>query len=116
MHFMLAGKARVRHFDRVESTDTHMLIRATSDAVAGPGDVSSISDDRNNIHWFQGLTEYVFMFNIGVYQINSSAPFGERDYVDPLGAEPAANGTLRAARMGRSEAYAKYGRALTQPG
>jgi hypothetical protein len=111
MHFMLAGRARVRHFDRLETTDTHMLIRATSDSLAAPGDVSSISDQSSNIHWFQGLSEHVFMFNIGVYQINPTSPYGERDYVDPLGAESVGNGTLRAARMGRAEAYAKYGRA-----
>jgi hypothetical protein len=111
MHCMLAGRARVRHFDRLETTDTHMLIRATSDRLAAPGDISSVSDEANNIHWFQGLSDQVFMFNIGVYQVDPSSPFGERDYVDPLGAESLGNGILRAERMSRSEAYAKYGRA-----
>lgn len=36
---------------------------------------------------------------------------GERDYLDPLGAQPAGGGVFRAARMDRDEAYAKYGRA-----
>ena len=111
MHLVLAGRARVRHFDRLETTDTHMLIRATSDHLAAPGDVSSISDQLNNVHWFQGLSDHVFMFNIGVYQVNPTAPYGERDYVDPLGAESVGDGTLRAVRMGRQEAYEKYGRA-----
>jgi hypothetical protein len=111
MHFLLSARARVRHFDRLETAEAHMLIRATSDSVAAPGDVSSISDEMNNIHWFQGLSEHVFMFNIGVYQVNAMAPFGERDYVDPLSAESVGNGTLRAPRMERAEAYAKYGRA-----
>jgi hypothetical protein len=102
MHLVLAGRARVRHFDRLETTDSHMLIRATSDSLAALGDVSSISDQVNNIHWFQGLSEHVFMFNIGVYQVNSTSPYGERDYVDPLGAESVGNGTLSAARMGRA--------------
>lgn len=51
------------------------------------------------------------MFNIGVYQVDPSAPFGERDYVDPLGAMPVGDGVLRAPRLGRTEAYAKYGHA-----
>ena len=50
------------------------------------------------------------MFNIGVYRIRSG-PFGERDYVDPLGAEPVGGGVLRAARLDRAGAYAKYGHA-----
>ena len=108
---MLSGQARVMHFDRLETADTHMLIRATSDVVAGPGDVSSVSDEKDNIHWFQALSGQVFMFNIGVYQVNAGAAFGERDYVDPLGGAPVGGGALLAPRMARAAAYAKYGRA-----
>lgn len=111
LHMMLSGQARVMHFDRLETTDTHMLIRATSDVVAGPGSVSSISDEKDNIHWFQALSDQVFMFNIGVYQVNAGAAFSERDYVDPLGGASVGGGALLAPRMDRAAAYAKYGRA-----
>lgn len=98
---MLSGKAHARHFDRVHESAGHMVIRPTSDSIIGPGEVTTISDERDNIHWFRALTQPVFMFNIGVY----------RDYVDPLGGVQLGNGLIRAARMDRRAAYAKYGRA-----
>ena len=108
MHMVLAGRARVRHFDRLQSTATHMLIRPASDVEGGAGAVTSISDEHQNIHWFDALSDRVFMFNIGVYQVRPG-PFGERDYLDPLGGVRLTDGSIRAARLGRSEAYAKYG-------
>jgi hypothetical protein len=109
MHMVLDGRARVRHFDRLATTATDMLFRPASDAVAGPGEVSSISDEHHNIHWFEPLSDRVFMFNIGVYQIRPG-PFGERDYLDPLAGVSVGGGLLRAPRLSRSDAYAKYGR------
>ncbi|MCC2635540.1 MAG: hypothetical protein K0S48_3426 [Ramlibacter sp.] len=110
MHLVLGGRARVRHFDRLESTATHMLIRPASDVEGGPGVVTSISDEHENIHWFEALSDRVLMFNIGVYQVRPG-PYGERDYVDPLGGVAVGGGVLRAARLARVDAYAKYGHA-----
>jgi hypothetical protein len=108
LHMVLQGRARVRHYDRIESTATHMLIRPAGDAETGPGGVTSISDEHHNIHWFDALSDRVLMFNVGVYQVRPG-PFGERDYVDPLGGEPVGHGVIRAPRLARAEAYAKYG-------
>jgi hypothetical protein len=110
MHMVLDGRARVRHFDRLESNATHMLIRPAADVIGGPGEVTSISDEHQNIHWFEALTDRVFMFNIGVYQVRPG-PFGERDYVDPGAGEAVGAGVLRVPRLDRSAAYAKYGHA-----
>lgn len=109
LHMVLDGRARVRHFDRLESTATEMLIRPVSDITASPGDVTSISDEHQNIHWFEALTDRVFMFNIGVYNVGPG-PYGDRDYVDPLGGVSVGGGLIRAPRLGRADAYAKYGR------
>jgi hypothetical protein len=111
LHLMLAGQARVRHFDRLQATASHMLIRAASDATATPGQVTSVSDEQHNIHWFQALSDRVLMFNIGVYQVQPGLPFGERDYVDPLGGVDVGGGVVRAPRLDRAAAYAKYGHA-----
>jgi hypothetical protein len=108
LHMVLDGRARVRHFDKLETTPTEMLIRPVSDAVAGAGEVTSISDEHQNIHWFDAVSDRVLMFNIGVYQVRPG-PFGERDYIDPLGGVALGDGTVRAPRLGREVAYAKYG-------
>jgi hypothetical protein len=109
MHMVLGGRARVRHFDRLESTSTHMLIRPAADVTGVPGDVTSASDEHHNIHWFEPLSDRVFMFNIGVYQVRPG-PFGERDYLDPAAGIPMGAGVIRAPRLHRAAAYAKYGR------
>lgn len=108
LHMVLDGRARVRHFDRLSATPTHMLIRPAADAVAGPGTVTSVSDEHHNIHWFEAVSDRVLMFNAGVYQL-TPGPFGERDYVDPLGGTAMDAGVLRVARLERPAAYAKYG-------
>jgi hypothetical protein len=110
LHLVLEGEARVRHFDRLASTATHMDLRLVGDATARPGQVSSVSDERHNVHWFESLSERVFMFNVGVYQVTPGAPFGERDYVDPRGGMAIGGGVIRAPRLDRAAAYAKYGR------
>lgn len=111
LHMMLAGRAHARHFDRVHDSASHLVIRPASDAVIVPGHVSTVSDDRDNIHWFQALTQPVFMFNIGVYRVDPDKPSGDRDYVDPLRGDRLAGGLLRAPRLDRKAAYAAYGRA-----
>ncbi|HSH91060.1 MAG TPA: hypothetical protein VK996_13830 [Ramlibacter sp.] len=111
MHMMLKGQAHARHFDRVSDAADHLVIRPASDKVIVPGDVSSISDDRDNIHWFKALTEPVFMFNIGVHKVDASRPSGDRDYVDPLGGTALGNGLIRAPRLDKGQAYGRYGNA-----
>jgi len=109
MHMMLSGRAHARHFDRLHDSVSHLIIRPSSDSIIGPGQVTTISDDRDNIHWFRALTQPVFMFNIGVYRVDAKLRSGDRDYVDPLGGSPLGNGLIRAPRLDRESAYAKYG-------
>ncbi|ROZ78294.1 hypothetical protein [Ramlibacter sp. WS9] len=111
MHMMLKGSAHARHFDRVSDDAESMVIRPTADKLIAPGEVTSISDDKDNIHWFKALTEPVFMFNIGVARVDPSKPFGDRDYVDPMGGEALGGGLVRARRLAKSQAYRLYGQA-----
>jgi hypothetical protein len=108
MHMLLSGEVHLRHFDRVGDGPTHTVLRPASDRVARPGDVSTVSDDRDNVHWFRALTHPVFMFNIAVSRVDPARPSGERDYVDPLAGVAMGDGLLRAPRLARTEAYARY--------
>src|SRR6202158_4803266 len=87
MHMMLKGQAHSWQFERVSDEGQYLTIRPTIDKVLNVGAVSTISDQRDNIHWFKALSEPVFMFNIGVFRINPSEAFKARDYIDPLGGE-----------------------------
>jgi hypothetical protein len=110
MHMILKGQAHGWHFKRVSDDSQHIIIKPTEDKVMGVGEPSTISDQRDNIHWFKALTEPVFMFNIGVFGINPSAGFTGRDYIDPLGGEKLKDGLIRARRLDVKEAYKLYGK------
>ena len=110
MHMMLKGQAHSWQFKRVSDEAQYLTIEPTIDKVLGVGAVSTISDERDNIHWFKALSEPVFMFNIGVFGINASEGFTGRDYIDPLGGEKLKDGLIRARRIEVKEAYKLYGK------
>src|SRR4030095_573700 len=110
MHMMLKGQAHGWQFQRVSDEDQYLTIRPTNDKVQEIGAVTTVSDQRDNIHWFKALSEPVFMFNIGVFGINPSKDFSGRDYVDPLGGEKLKDGLIRARRIEVKEAYKLYGK------
>lgn len=110
MHMMLKGEAHGWHYDRVTDESEHLIIKLTKDKILTAGDVSTISDERDNIHWFKAQTEPVFMFNIGVYGLNPKAATTGRDYIDPQAGENLSNGTIRVPRITGDEAYKIYGK------
>jgi hypothetical protein len=106
---ILKGDLRGRHYDRVRDEPGYMLIRPTIDRKFTPGECSTISDFKDNVHWFQALTEPAFIFNLHVMDVNPNPvnPTG-RVYVDPAG-EKIAGGLTRARRIGYKEANDLYG-------
>jgi hypothetical protein len=106
---ILKGDLRGRHYDRVKDEPEHMLIKPTIDRKFSPGECSTISDFKDNVHWFQAITEPAFIFNIHVLGVRpgSTLPTG-RVYVDPSG-EPIAGGLTRARRISYKEANQLYG-------
>ena len=110
MHMMIKGQAQSWQFERVSDELQYVTIKPTSSEVLEVGAVTTVSDQRNNIHWFKALSEPVFMFNIGVFRLNPSKDFSGRDYVDPIGGEKLGNGLIRARRLEMKEAYKLYGK------
>ena len=110
MHMVLKGQAHGWQYDRVADEQKHIIIKPTIDRSIAPGGVSTISNDKDNIHWFKALAEPVFMFNIGVYELMSKKEFSGRDYIDPANGEKLKDGLIRARRIEKEEAYKLYGR------
>ncbi len=110
MHMVLSGEAHGWHFDRVADETRHLIIKPASDKLMRAGDASTISDEKNNIHWFKALTEPLYMFNIGVFGLNPAESFTGRDYIDPLRGEKHKDGLIRAQRLDGKRAYALYGK------
>jgi hypothetical protein len=106
-HYVLQGELRLRHYDKIEEDGTHMVIEPTVDQAARVGSHSSISDERNNIHWLRAATETAFTYDVLIVDLKGRK--WEVDNIDPLGAEKIAGGRLRVKKLGLEEALQKYG-------
>ena len=96
---MLKGDFRGRHYDRLEDLPDAYIIKPTIDRKFMPGECSTISDKKNNVHWFEALSEPAFIFNIHVFNVSPGlgAPTG-RVYLNPEG-EKLAGGRIKAPRI-----------------
>jgi len=105
---VLDGRFRARHFDRLEDHPDHMLVRPTIDATFTPGMCSTVSDYRDNVHWFVAESERGFLFNVHVHHIDPTLTSHGRIGVDPTGA-PLADGTIVAPKLDRGESFRRFG-------
>ena len=106
---VLRGKLRGRHWDRVEDHKSHYLIRPTIDRTFASGDCSTVSDHKDNVHWFTAESDHAFIFNI---HVNGSDPGNRKNpgrvYIDPLG-EKVAGGLIKAPKITYGKANQMYG-------
>jgi hypothetical protein len=106
---VLGGTFRGRHWDRVEDHDDHYIVRPTIDRTFTPGEFSTVSDHKDNVHWFTAEGDTGFLFNIHVIGYNPENPSpGGRVYVDPLG-EKLAGGLYKAPKVSYGEVNRMYG-------
>jgi len=106
---VLNGKLRGRHYDRVEDHKDHYIIRPSLDRSFRPGEYSTISDHKDNVHWFTAESEHAFIFNIHVTDTdpgNTRKP--GRVYVDPIG-EKISGGLVKAPKITYGRANELYG-------
>lgn len=106
---ILKGDLRGRHWNRVKDEPGYMLIKPTIDRKFVPGECSTVSDYKDNVHWFEALSEPAFIFNLHVLDVKPAGtlPTG-RVYIDPKG-EAVAGGLTRARLIGYKEANQLYG-------
>lgn len=106
---VLKGEWEGRHYDRVETEKDHHLIKPTIDQKFTAGDVSTISDHKDNVHWFKATSDVGFIFNVHVvgYDPTIKGTSG-RLYLDPDG-EKVKGGLIRAPKMTSEECHKKYG-------
>jgi hypothetical protein len=106
-HLILKGKLHLRHYEKVEEDNTHMVIEPTIDEVARVGSHSSISDQKNYVHWLKALTDTAFTFVVLVLDLKGKPT--EVDNIDPYDAQKTGQGLLRVRKLGVQEALKKYG-------
>ena len=106
---VLKGAWHGKHYDRVETLEKHYIIKPTIDRKFEPGELSTISDHKDNIHWFKAESDAAFIFNVHVigYDPKIKESSG-RLYVDPEG-EKLADGLIKAPKMSSADCHKKYG-------
>jgi hypothetical protein len=107
-HMVVAGRFRVRNFDRVGEDEGVMLIRPTKDYIAEVGQVSTMASEQDNVHWFVPQGGPATTFDIVVSGLDRGAPDHLIQAIDPLRAKPRAHGTLAAPIIDFAEASRRY--------
>ena len=105
---VLGGEFHARHFDRVEEHDDHMLLRPTIDATFTVGDHSTISDFKDNVHWFVTESDVGYLFNVHVHHIDPAIDLHGRAHVDPTGT-PDGDGLIRAPKLTSEQSFQRFG-------
>jgi hypothetical protein len=93
-HLVVAGRFRVRNFDRLGEEPGAMRLRPTRDYVAGPGRVSTMCVERDNIHWFVPQGGPARTFDVVVSGLDPGRPDHLIQAVDPIRALRADDGSL----------------------
>jgi hypothetical protein len=103
---ILQGDFHGRHYDRLEDEADHMIIAPTIDQDFGPGGCSTVTDVKDNVHWFKAKTDEAYIFNIHVMSVKPGRT--GRVYIDPHG-EQLAGGRVKARKIDHAEALRLYG-------
>jgi len=124
MHLVLGGELRVRHFEKLRDerrpapgreglapAGGFLVLRPSIDRISRPGDASSISGERDNVHWFVARSDRAFTFDCIVSDLRPVGYSYAIDLVDPDRAEKLADGSLRAPIIGWDESLRRYGHA-----
>lgn len=107
-HIVVEGAFRVRNFDRVRDEPGAVVIRPSVDAVIEVGDVSTITPDRDNIHWFVPRGARAATFDVIVSGLEHGQPAYDIEAVDPVRGRALADGLIRAPILGFEESSRFY--------
>lgn len=111
MHMPIAGASHGWHFDRLADEAQHLIIQPTEDKALSHGEVTTVSDEKNNVHWFEATSDVAYMFNILVMDVNPATKGGGRQfYVDAAHGDKVDRDKLRVKKLSSKEAYKIYGK------
>lgn len=105
---VLKGEFQGKHYDRLEDLEDHMIVRPTIDRKFTPGEYSTISDFKDNVHWFKATSDSGYIFNIHVLNVDPANKKRGRVYIDPHG-EKLAGGRIKAEKLKTGEALKRFG-------
>ncbi|HEY2784150.1 MAG TPA: hypothetical protein VGJ05_04170 [Fimbriiglobus sp.] len=106
---VLKGEWHGKHYDRVETYKDHYVIKPTIDKQFKAGGLSTISDHKDNVHWFKATSRVGYIFNVHVIAYDPAVKDAStRLYLDPDG-EKLEGGLIKAKKMSSDACHKKYG-------
>jgi hypothetical protein len=75
-HLVISGSFHLRTHDRVRDEADAVVLRPSIDRVIHPGEAVSMSDQRDNQHWFVAEEDRSMTFDVGVVRLPASSPYG----------------------------------------
>lgn len=105
---ILQGEFDGKHYDRLEDHDDFMIVKPTIDRKFAVGEYSTVSDFKDNVHWFKALSKTAYIFNIHVLNVDPDVRKSGRVYVDPHG-EKLSGGRIKAPKLKAKEAFQRFG-------
>lgn len=106
---ILKGEFQGKHYDRLEDEPEHIIIKPTMDRKFSAGECSTVSDYKDNVHWFKALSQPAYILNIHILGVAPDHPRRTgRVYLDPNG-HKLAGGLIRARRINEELAHKLYG-------
>lgn len=107
-HRVLKGEFLLRQYDRLKDEGDSMLIRQTIEETGKTGSFSSISDDKNNVHWLIATTDKAYTFDVIVVGLNEKPT--EIDNIDIHNAKKMGKDVLKVKKIKVEDALQKYGK------
>lgn len=107
-HLILKGEVHLRHYEKIRKEQDYLIIKPTIDKVAKIGDYSSISDEKDNIHWFIANTETAFTFDVIMLDLNDKKY--DIHNLDIYKKQDLSDGTMRVPILDVEAALRKYGK------
>ncbi|MXO50387.1 hypothetical protein GRI42_03600 [Erythrobacter gaetbuli] len=111
-HLVVGGSFRVRNFDRLRDEEGAMIVRPTRDYVAETGQLSAMTPDRDNIHWFVPQGGSARTFDVVISGLDPGEDDYEIEAIDPIGGTVLEDGSIRAPKIAFEAASEKYTTAL----
>lgn len=109
-HLVLGGSFHLRQFDRLEDEPEAVIVTPTVDERIGPGHASSISDERDNVHWLVARGGRAHTLDVVVLGLAGAEGSYGIDNLDPERAQGLAGGRLRMPKLSVQEGLRRYGK------
>lgn len=110
-HLILRGNFDVKHYDKVQESSNEMIIKPTIDKIGKAGEATSISDERDNVHWYRALTDKAYTFD--VIMLNLDTNYGKSHHIsniDPKEGKNIGKGLIQVPKLNVQQALKKYGK------